>query len=41
MPTTPKGIWSPDDGDDWDLTIDLAAMAISTDAAIPGDSGRI
>ena len=36
MPTTPKGIWSPDDGDDWDLTIDLAAMAISTDAAIPG-----
>ena len=33
MPTTPNGRWSPDDGDDWDLTIDLAAMAISDETA--------
>ena len=35
MPITPNfSLWSPDDSDDWDLTIDLAAMAISIDAAI-------
>lgn len=34
MPTTPRGIWTPDDSDDWDLTVDLAASALSTDAAI-------
>lgn len=34
MPTTPLGIWTPDDSDDWDLTVDLAASALSTDAAI-------
>ena len=34
MPTTPKGIWTPDDSDDWDLTVDWAANALSTDAAI-------
>ena len=34
--TTDHGIFSPDDGDDWDLTVDLAAMAVSTDDAISG-----
>lgn len=34
MPTTPLGIWTPDDSDDWDLTVDLAAMAVSIDSAI-------
>ena len=34
MPTTPLGIWTPDDSDDWDLTVDLAANAISVDDAI-------
>lgn len=31
MPTTTKGTWTPADNDDWDLTIDLAAMANSID----------
>lgn len=34
MPTTPRGVWTPDDSDDWDLTTDLAAMAVSIDTAI-------
>ena len=34
MPTTPRGIVSPAAGDDWDLVIDLAAMAITVDNAI-------
>lgn len=34
MPTTPRGIWTPSDSDDWDLTVDLAAMAVSIDDAI-------
>lgn len=35
MPITPNfSLWSPDDSDDWDLTIDLAAMAISIDASL-------
>lgn len=34
MTTTPLGIWTPNDGDDWDLTIDLSAMANTVDAAI-------
>lgn len=34
MPTTPGGIWTPDDNDDWDLTVDLAATAVSIDDAI-------
>lgn len=38
MPTTTLGIWTPDDGDDWDLTVDLAAFALSVDAVIKGSS---
>lgn len=34
MPTTPRGIWTPTDGDDWDLITDLAAFAVSVDTAI-------
>lgn len=34
MPTTPRGIWTPADSDDWDLTVDLASMALSIDSAI-------
>lgn len=34
MPTTPLGVWTPDDADDWDLTVDLAAMAVSVDTVI-------
>ena len=41
MPTTPLGVWTPDDGDDWDLTIDLAAMAISIDAALIAGATRV
>ena len=33
MPTTPDGRWSPNDGDDWDLTTDLAAMQVSNSTA--------
>ena len=33
MPTTPNGVWTPDDSDDWDLVTDLAAMAVSIDNA--------
>lgn len=29
MATTTSGIWTPDDSDDWDITVDLAAMANS------------
>ena len=38
MPTTPLGIWTPGDGDDWDLTVDWAANAISIDEAISDNS---
>lgn len=35
MATTANfNLWSPDDGDDWDLTIDLAAMMNSVDLAL-------
>lgn len=34
MPTTPRGIWTPSDSDDWDLTVDWAANAASIDTAI-------
>lgn len=34
MPTTPRGIWTPADSDDWDLTVDWAANAVSIDTAI-------
>lgn len=34
MPTTAAGIWTPDAGDDYALTTDLAAMASSIDNAI-------
>lgn len=34
MPTTPRGIWTPGDSDDWDLVTDLAAFAVSVDTAI-------
>lgn len=34
MPVTPRGIVSPNDPDNWDLIVDLATMATSTDAAI-------
>ena len=35
MPITPNfSLWSPDDSDDWDLTIDLAAMQVSVDSAL-------
>ena len=37
MATTANfNLWSPDDGDDWDLTIDLAAMQNSVDLALVG-----
>lgn len=34
MPTTARGIWTPADTDDWDLTVDLAATAVSVNTAI-------
>lgn len=36
MPTTTLGVWTPDDSDDWDLTVDLAATGVSVDSAIIG-----
>lgn len=39
MTTTPRGVFSPDDSDDWDLTVDLAAMAVSIDTALLAGSG--
>lgn len=33
MPTTPDGRWSPNDGDPFDLTTDLAAMQVSNSTA--------
>lgn len=49
MPTTPRGIWTPADSDDWDLTVDWAANAVSIDTAItnavaearPADTGWV
>lgn len=41
MPTTSLGVWTPGDTDDWDLTIDLAAMALSVDEAITMNASRI
>ena len=41
MPTTGLGIVTPDGSDGFDLTIDLAAMAISIDSAILAHAGRI
>lgn len=41
MPITPNfSLWSPDDSDDWDLTIDLAAMQASVDSALVALPGR-
>lgn len=41
MPVTPRGIVSPNDPDNWDLIVDLAAMGSSIDAAIGNSaSGR-
>lgn len=34
MATTSKGIWTPDPGEGYDLTVDLAAMADTIDTAI-------
>lgn len=42
MPLTPnEQIFSPGDSDDWDLTIDLAAMANSIDSAITSVRTRV
>lgn len=41
MPTTPGGRWSPDDNDDWDLTVDLAAMQVSNEAATSSEISLI
>lgn len=42
MALTPNfDLWSPDDGDDWDLTIDWAASMNSVDAALLGVSAGI
>jgi len=41
MPTTPRGIWSPNDGDDFDIITDLAAMGVSIDTAIGAVAGTI
>lgn len=40
MPTTPRGIWSPSDSDDWDLTVDWAAQSVSIDDAITDAVGE-
>lgn len=34
MTTSALGVWTPGDSDDWDLTIDLAAMANSIDTVL-------
>lgn len=34
MPTTPRGIWTPADSDDFDIVTDMAATAVSVDDAI-------
>lgn len=34
MPVSARGVWTPADSDDWDLTVDLAAMATSIDVAL-------
>lgn len=34
MATTPRGVWTPDDTKNYDLTTDLATMAVSIDTAI-------
>ena len=31
MTVTPRGIWTPDDSDDYDFTVDMAATAVSID----------
>ena len=41
MPVTPLGIATPNSGDDWDLVIDLAAMAVTVDNAITSEIGSI
>lgn len=41
MPVTPRGIVTPNDPDNWDLIVDLAAMGSSIDTAIGNSaSGR-
>lgn len=41
MATTSSGIWTPDDPDDWDLTVDLAATANSIQTVFNGVSTEI
>lgn len=41
MPTTPLGFWTPDDSDDWDLTVDLATTAISIDTAVAANRNAL
>lgn len=40
MPTTPRGVWTPSDSDDWDLTVDWAANALSVDQAIDNQTAK-
>lgn len=41
MPTTPRGVWTPNDGDDFDIITDLAAMGVSIDDAIGVVAGTV
>lgn len=41
MPTTPRGVWTPNDGDDFDLITDLAATGVSIDDAIGVVAGTV
>lgn len=41
MTTSALGVWTPGDSDDWDLTIDLAAMANSIDTVILNQTNTI
>lgn len=41
MPTTPRGIVTPNDGDEWDLVTDLAATAVTVDNAIGTVAGTV
>lgn len=40
MTTSALGVWTPGDSDDWDLTIDLAAMANSIDTVVLNTRAR-
>lgn len=41
MTTSALGVWTPGDSDDWDLTIDLAAMANSIDTVVLNQTNTI